>query len=36
MNICRKELLNKSGVYKIVTSINERVYIGSSVNLYIR
>lgn len=36
MNLKYKEFYKKAGVYKIINKINNKFYIGSSVNLYVR
>ena len=36
INLNRKDLFGKSGIYKLKTSINNKIYIGSSSNLYKR
>lgn len=36
MILNRKELYGKPGIYKIYTSVNNKIYIGSSNNLYKR
>ena len=36
INDCKLNIKNKSGIYKITNTVNGKIYVGRSTNLYLR